>query len=54
VNSREGLVGKVERMNYAIAMVSSDSKEMRSSFELYEQLEREGLEDRIIFLRRDN
>lgn len=43
-----------ERANYSIILMSNDAKEMRASFELCEELERAGLEDRVIFIRRDN
>lgn len=47
-------MANVRDMNYSIIVVSSDPKEMRSYFELYEALEREGLEDRVIFVRREH
>jgi len=48
------LLETAERANYSIILMSSDAKEMRASFELCEELERAGLEDRVIFIRRDN
>lgn len=54
VHSRQALMANVRDMNYSIIVVSSDPKEMRSYFELYEALEREGLEDRVIFVRREH
>lgn len=54
VGSRQALVASVAAMNYSIVVVSSDPKEMRSCFDLFEALEKEGLEDRAIFVRREH
>ena len=53
VLSRQALVASVREMSYSIIVVSSDPKEMRNYFDLYEALEKEALEDRVIFVRRE-
>lgn len=54
VHNKQALMGNVREMNYSIIVVSNDPKEMRNYFDLYEALEKEGLEDRVIFIRREN
>lgn len=54
VHSKQALMASVREMNYSIIVVSNDPKEMKNYFDLYEGLEKEGLEDRVIFIRREH
>ena len=51
---RENLIEKITKMSYSIIVIGSEGKELEGLIDLCERIEAHGLEDRVIFIKRES